>query len=603
MIKNKKISLPGLFLTMSVLVLTVSPQTLRAYDRQELMDSTDVIIRISNVEDFLKAIEQSSLGQLWNSKEMKPFLNNQSLAEALEETFLHSVYSEKPNNKELSHLLREETKLLKGEVIVGISPPDREGKEDFFILAAMDEPAYLKSKTIDERMAELDENMSVPYKQDFQGVDLYRIDSARPGKTSESQWDAFYGGTMVSGTSRQWVEHCIVQLKKELPAAPSGPPMLHLRLTDQLIKYIIESGAQSPPEKPDTPVPPAPAPHVILNALGLDHLKYISLDLIPKPEAMEFQFTVKTKGPGAKGLWTLLNRDPVPPNHRLVYVPGDVYSYQVMRLDFNALWKELPEILKLIDPQYVQYFNGFTAMFSQMYGIDLSRDIFGNLGTLITTFSRLENLQKQELYAWQLPAPETMEKLLAKLYGEGTFLAGQLQDHLEIQQLHGYKLYSFKTGLPGDTPGQESGYTGISVVESTLVFGSDQLVRSMIQAASSSKPAISNTLYQLPDYPILMRQVPDDAVGYSIIDVSQLVQSLLELIKNKMVPQIPGMENEPGQDSMKSTPLTEFFGKLRFDRLPPDDFMASFFNRGIIYTQINGNDLVSRGIFPYRQRN
>lgn len=603
MIKNKKISLPGLFLTMTVLVLSVSPRQLQAYDRQELIDSTDVIIRMSNVEDFLKAIEQSSLGQLWNSKEMKPFLNNQSLAEALEETFLHSAYSEKPNNKELSHLLREGTKLLKGEVIVGISPSNQEGKEDFFILAAMDEPAYLKSKAIDERMAELDETMSVPYKQDFQGVDLYRIDRTRPDKTCDSQWEAFFSGTMVSGTSQEWVEHCIMQLKKELPTAPSGPPMLHLRFTDQLIKYIIESRAQSSPEKPDTPVPPAPAPHVILNALGLDRLKYISLDLILKPEAMEFQFTVKTKGPGAKGLWTLLTREPVPPNHRLVYVPGDVYSYQVMRLDFNALWKELPEILKLIDPQYVQYLNGFTAMFSEMYGIDLSRDVFGNLGTLITTFSRLENLQKQELYAWQLPDPEAVEKLLAKLYGEGTLLAGQLQDQLEIHQLHGYKLYSFKTGLPGGTPGQESGYTGISVVESALVFGADQLVRSMIQAAGRSKPAISNTLYHLPDYTALMRQVPDNAVGYSIINIFQLVQSLLELIKNKMVPRIPENENEPGQDSMKSTPLTEFFGKLRFDRLPPKDFMASFFNKGIIYTQIDGNDLVSRGIFPYRQRN
>ena len=120
--KNKKISLPGLFLTAIALALSLSPHPIRAYDRQDLIDSAAIIIRVSNAADFLRAIQQSSLGQLWNSKEMQPFLNNQSLAPALKETLLQSVYSEKPNNKELSHLLWEGTKLINGEVVVGISP-------------------------------------------------------------------------------------------------------------------------------------------------------------------------------------------------------------------------------------------------------------------------------------------------------------------------------------------------------------------------------------------------------------------------------------------------------------------------------------------------
>ncbi len=609
--KNKKRTPPALFLTVIVLVLSLSPQSLRAYNRQDLIDETAVLIRVSNAADFLTAIAQSSLGQLWNSKEMQPFLNNRSLAEALKETLLQSVYSEKPNNKELSHLLWEGSKMLKNELIVGISPPNQEANEELFILAALDEPAYLKSRALDERMAELDANMSTPHKQDFQGVDLYRIDHTRPDKTSDTQWEAFYGGTLIGGTSREWVERCIVQLKKELPAAPGGPPTLHLRSTDQLIKYIIAAGEQPPQEEQnpgekntDNPDPPAPSTRVVLNALGLDHLKTISLDLILKPEAMEFQLIIKTKGAGAKGLWTLLSREPLPPNHRLVYVPDDVYNYQAMRLDFNALWKELPGILKSIDPQYEQYLNAFTAMFSEMYQIDLTRDVFDNLGTLITTFSRLENQEKQELYAWQVRNPEAMEKLLAKLYGEGSFLSAQLQDNLEIHQLHGYKLYSFKTSpvLPADSPGKKSIYTGISVVEGALVFGTDQLVRGMIQAAANNKKTISNTFFQLPDYPALMRQVPDDAVGCAIIDVTQLVQSLLLLIKNAAAPRIPGPENQPDKDNIKTNPLTEFFSNLRFDRLPPNDFMTSFFSKGIVYTRYEGNDLISRGIFQYRQR-
>lgn len=608
--KNEKIILPGLFLTVIVLVLSVFPPLLRAYDRQDLIDSAAVLVRVSNVEDFLTAITRSSLGQLWNSSEMKPFLNNRSLAEALKETFLQSFYREKPNNKELSHLLWEGSKMLKNELIVGISPPtNQQSGGELFILAALDEPAYLKSKAIDERMAELDENMSTPQKQDFQGIDLYRIDRTGSDKISQPQWEAFYGGTLVSSTNRQWVERCIVKLKKELPAVPTGPPILHLRITEKLIQYIIEAWEQSAPEKQDKeeetqagPASPAPSTRVVLNALGLDHLKSISLDLILKPEAMESRFSIKTKGPDAKGLWTMLSREPLPPNHRLVYVPDDVYSYQVMRLDFNALWKELPEILKLIDPQYLQYLNRFTAIFNQMYKIDLSRDVFDNLGTLITTFSRMENLQKQNLYAWQVRSPEAMEKLLAKVYGEGSFLAAQLQDNLEIHQLHGYKLYSFKISpiTPTDPPGKESLYAGISVVEGALVFGSDKLVRSMIQAAANNKKTIPNTLYQLPDYKVLMRQVPDDAVTCSIVDISQLVQFLLAL-RDAASARLPEPQNQQDKDNIHSNPLTEFYYNLRFDRLPPNDFMTSFFSKGVTYTRFEGNDLVTRGIFRYRQ--
>jgi hypothetical protein len=278
------------------------------------------------------------------------------------------------------------------------------------------------------------------------------------------------------------------------------------------------------------------------------------------------------------------------------------------------LWKELPEILKSINPQYLQYLNGISGMFSQMYKIDLSRDVFGNLGTLISTFSRLEDMKKQELYAWQLRNPAAMEKLLAKLYGEGSFLSAQLQDRLEIHQLQGHKLYSFKTDSikqedtqnqqPGQVkpPGLGSPYTGISVVDGALVFGSDKLVRGLIQAAANNKRTSTNTLYQLPGYTTLMRSVPDDVVGYSIIDLSQLVQSLLSLAQNTMMLPIPEMEKEQDKDKTQSSPLTEFFNKLRFERLPPVDFMMSFFDKGISYTRFEGNDLVTRGVFRYRER-
>ncbi|UCH95830.1 MAG: hypothetical protein JSV88_03025 [Candidatus Aminicenantes bacterium] len=618
---NKKIPFMSLFLILAFLLLSVSISPVQAYERQDLIDSSVFIIRVSNVSDFIKAIERSSLGQLWNSKEMKPFLNNQSLAEALKKTLLHSVYGEKPNNKALSHLLWEGLKLLKKELVVGISLPGKEGKTNFFIAAAMDKPDYLKGMEIDERMAELDEDQSVPQKQMFQGVELYRSDETVAPGVKESEWSAFYGGTMITGSNREWVERCIVRLKNELPKTPAGPPTLHLRITSRFIADIFEEESQSPIEEQEpgteeiespTPGEPDIPPAVILKALGLDHLKHITVDFILKPEAMEFQFHIKTTGAGGnKGLWTLLSREQLPPKHRLAYVPDDVYTYQVMRLDFNALWKELPEILKAIDPQTVQYLQAAEGMFGGMYQIDLSRDIFGNLGTLITTFARMEGMKKQELLALQLRQAEAMEKLLVKLFGEGTPLKAQMQDRLEIYELHGHKLYSFKTGPvePGPTlpqqakePLQEPAYIGVSVVDGALVFGTEKLVRSLIQAASTTRKSSTNTFYQHPSYTTLIRQVPDDAVGFAITDISRLLRPMLELFKNPLMIQTLKMESQQDKEKSEPSPLTEFFDNLRFDRLPPVDFMASFFGRGVSYTRFDGNDLSSRGIFQYREK-
>jgi hypothetical protein len=623
---NLKISRRFLVFSVLLMLLTGSPRLLPAYERQELIDSAAVIVRVSDVSDFITAIAQSGLGQLWNSNEMKPFIQGQSLAEALKETFLFSVYGEKTNYKELAHLSWEELKLLNGELVVGFSPPDPEGKSGFFIVAAMSPPAYLKTLDIDERMAELDEGESAPRKQVFQGVDVFRLDrTVSPGVT-QSEWSAFYGGTLLSGSSQEWVERCLVRLKKELPSAPAVPPTLHVGINNRFIAYMFEQQAAPPGEEswadgaeegegdeegrgtPDPPVPPS----VIFNALGLDQLQGAALDLILKPGSMDFQLIVNNSGKGElKGLWTLLTREPVPPKHQLAYVPGDVYNYQVMRLDLNALWKELPGILKAINPQLAMKLQGITGIFSGAYQVDLSRDVFGNLGTLVTSFSRMDGPKKQELLAWQLRDPEAMEKLLVKLLGESSPLKARFQDWLEISDLQGHKLYSFKTIAPEpriapaqqpNAPMPQSTYTGISVVDGALVFGPDQLVRSLIQAGVSGKKNLNNSLYQAPYYTRLLSQVPGDATGYTITDISLLLQPLLQFFKRTWAADPQKREGQEDNGKEKTSPLTEFIHNLQFERLPTADFIASFFGKGISYVRFDGDKLVSRGIFQYREK-
>lgn len=625
-----------LILTAVVLLISLSLSPLWGYERMELLDPEEqsIIIRFSNAAEFFKAVEQSGPGRLWNSEAMKPFLNSQSLGEALKETLMNSFLSEKARQKELSHLMWEGLKLQKGELIIGISF-GKGDNIDIAVIAEIDKAGFLKMMELSERMSELDEDLGAPQRQSFQGVDLYHSVTKRP-EGPDSTWDAFYNGTMVGGDNREWVERCIVRLKKQPPTSPSGAPLLHLRVTQRFIKALFEKEPKAPqpegamdqhppdtgteppgsrtPPPPDTSSPPPPSPAVVMKAMGLDRLQYISFDLTLKPKAMESLFRIKLNPPtgGNRGVWALLGKEPLPSNHRLVYVPEDVYTYQVMRLDFDALWREIPEILKSINPQQAMQFQTFVNMFGAMYQLDLSRDIFGNLGTLFTTYSRMEGMGKQELMALQLRNPAAMEKLLAKLLGEGSMLKSQLQDALEVHELRGHKLYSFKN--PNLTPAPppeadrqqpqppiiEPAYTGLSVVDGALVFGEDKLVRGMIQAASSTSEIKAGGFYTSPLYTEMMRIIPDNAVGCSILDISQLLKPFMGIIKNPALSQALSSRDQltpPAERS--SSPLTEFFNNLRYDRLPDFEYISSFFGKGIGYYRFQGTDLISRAVFKY----
>jgi hypothetical protein len=604
------------------LFLTGFPRLLVAYERPELVDSAVVTIRVSDVTGFIDAITQSGLGQLWNSDEMKAFIHGQSLAEALKETFLHSIYGDKSNYKELAHLAWEELKLLKGELVVGFSPENQEEKSSFYIAAALDPADYPKTLEIDERMAELDEDETAPRKQVFQGVDIYRLDRTESPGVTQSEWSAFYGGTLLSSSSLEWIQRCLVRLKKQLPSIPAPPPTLHVRITNRFIENLFaqrnspalqEAGTAGTGEKEEDTRDPAASPVLpgaIIDALGLDQIQTASLALTFKPGSLNFQFLIDRGGKGQrKGLWTLLPQEPIPPKHRLAYVPEDVYNYQVLRLDLNALWKELPDMLQAINPQLAAKFQGITGMFSGLYKVDLARDLFGNLGTLITSFSRMEGQSKQELVAWQLRSPEAMEKLLVKVLGENSPLKAQFQDYLEIINLKGHKLFSFNTAFtePGGEPSQplampgpQSTYISISVVDGALVYGPDQLVRGLIQVGASQRRNLKKTLYQNPDFTRLENQVPGDAIGYTVTDISSLLQPLLELYQRSMAARAPADEKEKGNGEEKTYPFMEFLNNLRYERLPSADFIASFFGKGMSYIRFEGDNLVSRGMFRYR---
>ncbi len=112
------------------------------FQRSDLMGTNaNMVLRISNGAAFMKALNESSYGKLWNSPEMKPFLNGRSLEEAL----IKSIFlpqAEPSAVDEAYFLNRKILSMFKGEVILGVELGTGEDDTKLFFLVEMNEPDY-----------------------------------------------------------------------------------------------------------------------------------------------------------------------------------------------------------------------------------------------------------------------------------------------------------------------------------------------------------------------------------------------------------------------------------------------------------------------------
>jgi hypothetical protein len=601
-------------LLLCILFFMPSPAN-AAYKRMDLMDDNGIIIRISKMSQFLQALENSGLGQLWNSPRMKGFLNNQSLADTLKTTLMKEVVdsfgnADIPSNrrKELEHLMWEQCKAFKSEFILSIQPSPGETAH-FAFLTAMNDDEYERFSKIAQRLEELMADFNfVTKRKNFQGVEiLTSLQKVADGEPILHGYEAYCNGTYLNSRNLEWLERCIARLHKEKPVKADTPPTLQIEASpsfwEQLFKEL--DNPYTPAQSDDTPTPPTISPTaVMLKALGLERLKSVSFKTIFHADRTEFfidllQLPGKQDSP--RGFWGLLSAIPVPRDHRLAYVPEDVYSYTVAQLDFNNLWNELLHMSDRMNPKGSNQFKQSIAMVEGLMQINFSRDLFGNLGTLYTNYSRMEGIMKQELVAQQLKDPLLTQKLLAKVFGEGSMLHAQLQGMLEVHDLQGHKLYSLDPSKSPafaaqnqNNPAAQSPNYGIAVVDGALIVGAEKLVRGIIQASGDKSQ--TNRFYLSDDYKNMIKNLPGNATGFTLLDMGRLIIPFLESIKNPIFLEAlkPGFTlNDPeseDEDNKDSSSMEFFMENLKYDLLPSVEFMSSFFGKSISYTQVkNGN--------------
>ncbi len=589
-------------------------QAYQPFQRADLMEANaNIVLRISNGAAVMKALEESSYGKLWNSPEMKPFLNGRSLEEAL----IKSIFmpqEESAATGEAYHLNRQILSMFKGEVLMGLELGSVADATKIFFLVEMNEPDYKKIRELLVQENNVSGDKTVTHRHTFQGVDVIQDVITGEDKEEIHEWMAFCGNTFINGSSRQWVERCIVRLKKESPGTPRGLPSLRVWLPDGSLQRVLMAAENEKTAEPETPGNAGPDYAAILKAMGIDALGKVLLEWKTTPYGSELSLQARAKDE-PKGLWTLFSKDPAPRGVSLAYVPEDVLSFQVTRLNIQAFWEEIPAMLEAFGPEASAQFRMFLAYGAQMLQVDLGRDIVANMDSVFTSYSRLEGPEDITLTAWQLRDGMAIEKALGKMFADGSWLRTMMKENLEVLDVQEHKVYSVKMPKMGMPAGGDRAPAkpvirnipyGIAVVDGDLVVGRLSMVRSFIHGSRDKKAG--RKFYKSRLYSFMDRRVPDNAVGYGLSDINQLLKTGLDYFRNigadsQKPPAAPELPEGHPDATEKPDALDKFFANLRYDRLPSSEFLRSFFGPWISYYQFDGKQLSAKWEFHNPQKN
>ncbi|MDF7824438.1 hypothetical protein P4B35_10475 [Pontiellaceae bacterium B12227] len=545
----------SLFPKLSALSLLVAlPLSSVALQRTDLLPPQGrAYVSISNTSDFLAELQQSSIGKLWADQQFQDFIGNPD-KETLNSFFFDG------ESKEEDDVFVEQMKMLTGEVILAFDIK----KDDIYIIADMSEDDFKRGLELDDRLRNVIENPFEIVKSSFQGVEIVQhIDS--PGSADEnSSWQTHVGRTFVLGYSREWVEQCIVRLKKDEMKEPKGNPTMTINLpVNALVLDSVEGQEED---------------RALFDALGLLGVENFSCRIELRDSEMVVDNNLSVDDL-RRGLFALLDTEPseLP---TVTFIPENLASLEVGRFDLFGLWKEIPTILTQADPDSKPQFDMMLAMVQQQTGINLEQDLLAHLGTKYLAFST-EGKKQTSIIALELEDGISFKQGL-----ESALTAPSVRPYvasaLEISDFLDHAIYTLKDAPQDDT-------VGIAITDDYLLYGEPEGLRQIIRSISSE--AAANMAFEQTELVKgLRKEVPGAAFGFGAIDWKRNMDAILaELIK----PEYRTLIEQNWATSGSALPPPDF------NKLPPADHIASFFNVSYQYVEANNNGLHQKIILKY----
>jgi len=533
-----------------------------------LPENPFVVVRVSGVTNFCNRFKTSPWAKLWNDEQFREFLGNPSDDVWME---LLDIDPEDPQDR----VQMEELKMLKGEVILAAKKANADTKP--YMLARMSFEDFSRSLEMDDRLNETlpEEDRIDISKEEFQGVEIIRhVRHRKPGGISSS-WQAWANRTLVMGPSKEWVERCIVALKKDELEEPEEEPSIsiELNLKTSIDQVIAEQRAKS------TGNTNAPDPRTIFDALGLTGMGDLTLALSLSENASSIDLALEVDDL-KKGVFSVIDPRPVE-LPTVTFVPSDPLAIEVGRIDFPKFFGTLPLILDAIKPGTGMQFSMLMSFFAQQTGVDVGEGLLNQMGTRYLSFSTSRNGKTLTLSALDLKDGATFDRNLQTLIAAPA-LAQQVNALIETNRFLDRVVYQTKTENPADS-------ISFCVVDNYLFYGAPDALRQALRNLSSEESGNrdfeqSNLVRQL------RKEVPDTAFGFGAVDWKRNMRTVVrELSKPRYADAI----RQRWATSGSALPPPDM------EKLPSAEHLASFFNLSFQYLEATDKGLHFHSTLKY----
>ena len=542
---------------LALVALSIHPMA-NALERVELLPpEAHTFATISNTTNFWSSLQKSSVGRLWMDRQFQDFLGNPD-AETWQALFLDGETDAE------DQVFLEQLKMLGGELALAFDLKTGEA----YIVAAMGKADFDRSLELDEKLNETSGNPFKIIKSSFQDVEIIQhIED--PGTPEESSsWQAHVGNTFVLGHTCEWVERCIAQLRKEEVSEPTGNPVLelHIPLAD-LFRESIPEGSKGDDQRN------------AVKAFGLMGMERFTtrIELLGDRMLVDNNMAISDL---QRGLFSLLDTKPseLP---TVTFIPENISSLEVGRFSLLGLWREIPLFLGTAQPQAKPQFDMMTGMLRQQTGIDIEQDLLAHLGTQYISFSTIEGERQVSAIALELEDGMAFKQGL-----ERALAAPAIQPYvasgLELTDFLDHTIYTLKNAQSGDD-------MGVALIDDYLLYGTVEGLRQVIRSESSE--AAANTAFERSELVQGLRaNLTPRAFGFSVVDWRKNMAAIIaELTKPEITTAIQQQWAKAG------SPLPP----PDFNKLPPADHIASFFNVSYQYTEESKDGLHQRIILKY----
>jgi hypothetical protein len=482
--------------------------------------------------------------------------------------------------------------MLQGEVILGLDFAKAGADPAFTIVAAISEADYNRSLEMDELLFELEQKETVSASEAFHDTRIYTyIEKEEDG--DRFFYQAFYQGTLLATEDRPWLENALLRLMETPATEPSGDPVVtihgRVQLMDRLMAHVADGMAAE-----EAPIDL----HTLFTGLGLDTLGDMRLALRMKPDRADITLAVDRRGEWDRGLMAMIPPDPVPVDFRLAYVPPDVASYKITRLDLNALWVQIPDILRQLSPEIQMQFSMGVNALGGMLDINVNEDIFNNLDRLAFSYARFGDHGQELVYGLNVRDTNAMERTLGKLFAENSPIAPQIRPFYRQTDIQGQRIHLLQIPMPDDAgQTQVLQEIGVTVIDRALLIGNGRLLENYVQAAvhNQGEPAF----YTSRPFQAMAARIPPDACSYAMSDMAPFVRYFMDEIRtaaDEARSQAASPANSPEDGDCpenRPSPLAALVDKIDAAALPPAEAIAGYFGITDGYSVIDADGLRS----------